>query len=224
MLFLKSSVEDNIRRYRTNPRGELALGSRPSIRLSVAIAIFASVAIACQAAPGEIPLRLLPGAGIPDGKEIKSYPVAVDAIVRTMVQKFQLPEPRGLLLIYLTREEFELGLVEHLKITSGLAKSTARFAKSAVGGYNVLVNEQAIADSSWPERVELLAHELMHAVQLTLARRPGLPRHQWLMEGSAEWMAFKGSNTRCMVGDNASKAAPASANTVSPPRGGTMSP
>lgn len=107
-----------------------------------------------------------------------------------MVSDFQLPVPRGKLIIYSTRAEFEVGLIEHLKIKPDLAKSTARFAKSAVGSYNVLVNEEAIAATPWPQRIELLAHELTHSVQLTLAKRPGLPRHQWLLEGTAEWLAF----------------------------------
>lgn len=154
------------------------------------IAVFASLPLACPAAPEELALGLLPGAGVSDGREVKSYPAAVDAIVRTMVRTFHLPVPRGKLLVYMTKEDFQRGLVEHLKITPELAQSTARFAKSAVGGYNVLVSEQAIAGSSWPERVELLAHELTHSVQLTLANRPGLARQQWLIEGSAEWMAF----------------------------------
>lgn len=107
-----------------------------------------------------------------------------------MVETFHLPVPRGKLLIYPTREDFEMSLIEHLKLTPELAKSTARFAKSAVGGYIVHVNEQAISGSPWPERIELLAHELTHSVQLTLANRPGIARPQWLIEGSAEWLAF----------------------------------
>lgn len=157
------------------------------IALVAAVGAFAG---ASQAALQELPLDMLSGSGIPDGKNIKTYPATVDAIVRVMVQKFQLPVPRGKLLVYATREDFERGLVEHLKIAPDLAQSTARFAKSAVGSCNVLVNEPAIAESTWPQRVELLAHELTHSVQATLANRCGLAHHQWLIEGSAEWMAF----------------------------------
>ena len=164
----------------------------PIIRLGlVAVATAAiTLPLAVQAAPQELLLELSAGSDIPDGRNVKGYPATVDAIVRVMVQKFQLPVPRGKLLIYATREDFKQGLVEHLKISPNLAESTARFAKSAVGSCNVLVNEPAIADSPWPQRIELLAHELTHSVQLTLANRCSLARPQWLIEGSAEWMAF----------------------------------
>jgi len=150
----------------------------------------AAFAISSHAGPQELPLEMSARTDIPDGSTVKSYPAAVDAIVRAMVHKFQLPAPHGKLLIYATREEFEQGLIEHLKIAPELAQSTARFGKSAVGNCNVLVNEPAVADSTWPVRIELLAHELAHSVQLTVANRCGLARHQWLLEGFAEWMAF----------------------------------
>ena len=154
------------------------------------VAVVTGFASSGHAAAQELPLGMVERSGIPDGRGINSYESAVDAIMRVMVQRFQLPVPRGKLLIYATREDFELGLVEQLKIAPGLARSTARFAKSAVGSCNVLVNGPAVSDLSWPQRIELLAHELMHSAQLTLANRCGLTRQQWLIEGSAEWMAF----------------------------------
>lgn len=160
------------------------------IAAAAILANFLAVFNPCQAAPEEISLGLLAFPSGAAATAIDSYPVAVDAIVRVMVNEFQLPMPQGKLIVYPTRAGFELGLVEHLKIKPDLAKSTARFAKSAVGGYNVLINEEAIAATPWPQRLELLAHELTHSVQLTLAKRPGLPRHQWLLEGTAEWLAF----------------------------------
>lgn len=161
-------------------------------RVAAAVVLSGLFAFAtpCAAAPDEISLGLHASPSIAPATAIDSYPAAVDAIVRVMVSDFQLPVPRGKLIIYSTRAEFEVGLIEHLKIKPDLAKSTARFAKSAVGSYNVLVNEEAIAATPWPQRIELLAHELTHSVQLTLAKRPGLPRHQWLLEGTAEWLAF----------------------------------
>ena len=153
-------------------------------------AVLALLIFPVRARPLEIPLGLLPGTGPADSKSIASYPAAVDAILRVMVEKLRLPMPRGKLLVYETREEFEAALIEQLKIEPGLARSTAKFAKSAVGNLNVLVNEEAIAQSSWPERIELLAHELSHSLQLALAHRTSLARPQWLIEGSAEWLAY----------------------------------
>jgi hypothetical protein len=154
----------------------------------LALAVLASAATAL-AAPQEITITA-PGGAAPDGRQIASYPAALDAIVAVMVRDLKLPVPRGKLIVYDTREEFELGLVEHLRIEPGLARETAKFAKAAVGSCNLLVNEAAIAVDAWPKRVELIAHELMHVVQLTLAKRCGLARPQWLIEASAEWVAY----------------------------------
>ena len=160
------------------------------LALAILVAVTSASAWPSHAAARELPLDMLPGSGIPDGKNIKTYPATVDAILRVMVQKFELPVPRGKFLVYATREDFEQGLIEHLKIAPDLARSTARFAKSAVGSCNVLVNEPAVAESTWSQRIELLAHELTHNVQVTLANRCNLTRQQWLIEGFAEWMAF----------------------------------
>jgi hypothetical protein len=162
-----------------------------SARSKLAACALLCLALACHAAPESFPLQVPVSGAIPDGREVRGYAAAVDAIVRVMVQEFRTPAPRGQLLVYATGEEFEQGLVEHLKIKPALAKSTAKFAKSAVGSYNVLVNRPAILDAHWPDRIELLAHEITHSLQLTLADKPGIARPQWLMEGSAEWMAFQ---------------------------------
>ncbi len=147
-------------------------------------------AICCHASPQAFPIRMLPGARAPDGAKIADYPAAVAAIAWVMVRRFGLPAPRGRVEVHATRESFERGLVQHLKISPDLARSTAQFAKSAVGDFTVLVNEPAVADLAWPGRIELLAHELTHSLQLTLANRPALARPQWLIEGHAEWMAY----------------------------------
>lgn len=155
-----------------------------------AVWLLASAAICAQAAPREIPLEILPAPNPPDAKIIADYPEAVGAIVWVLVNRFGLPAPRGRLEVHSTRESFERALVKYLKISPVLARSTAQFAKSAVGGDTVLVNAPAVAESSWPQRIALLAHELTHCVELTLADRPALSRPQWLIEGYAEWMAF----------------------------------
>ena len=159
-------------------------------RSTLSLGVLLCLASACCAGVEEFPLQVQPGGEIPTGVAIEGYPAAVKAIVQVMVRDFRVPAPRGKLLVYGTREEFERGLVEHLKIKPALAKSTAKFAKGAVGSYNLLVSEPALAESNWPQRIEFLAHELTHCVQLTLANKPGIARPQWLMEGSAEWMAF----------------------------------
>ena len=122
--------------------------------------------------------------------DVKSYRDAVDAVVWTMVKQFDLPVPRATVEVHSSRESFEQGLVKHLQLAPDLAHSTAEFARAGVGNNVVLVNEQAMKDFTWPRRVEEMAHELTHALQITLANRPGIARPQWLIEGSAEWLGF----------------------------------
>jgi hypothetical protein len=164
-----------------------------SRRAAVARSLLIAAACACfgaRAATQEVPLQIEPGPKPPDARAIADYAGAVHAIVWVMVHRFGLPMPRGTLEVHSTREGFERALVRKLRISPSLARSTAEFAKSAVGSNTVLVNAPAISAAGWPERTELLAHEITHAVELTLANRPALARPQWLIEGFAEWMAY----------------------------------
>ncbi len=92
--------------------------------------------------------------------------------------------------IHPTREGFEQALIKYLKLAPMLARSTAQFAKGAVGSNTLIVNEQADAGDTWPQRIEGMAHEIIHMLQLTLANRPNISGNQWLIEGFAEWMAL----------------------------------
>ncbi|HEX2829731.1 MAG TPA: hypothetical protein VHP37_25520 [Burkholderiales bacterium] len=143
-----------------------------------------------QASAEELSFRMPPQAEVVDARRIADYRQAVDAIVQVMVTKFDLPVPRGSLQVYTSREEFEEGLIRYLKVERAVAHSASEFSKAAVGSYTLLVNAPQVAGLTWPERIELMAHELTHNVQLTLANRPGIARPQWLIEGFAEWMAF----------------------------------
>jgi len=144
----------------------------------------------CDAATEEIPIRIVGIDHRIDARQIGDYPTAVDAIVGVLVHKLSLPVPPYTMEIYFTREEFEVGLIKHLGLKPKLARSTASFAKAAVGGERILINELAVAELSWPERIELLAHELAHTVQSELAGNRPFERFHWLTEGFAEWIAY----------------------------------
>ena len=125
-----------------------------------------------------------------DARGIADYRTAIAAIASVLVHELKLPVPAYTLEIYPTREEFEAGLIKHLGLEPVLARSTASFAQAAVGGQRVLVNEVQVAKLSWPERIELLAHELVHTVQLGLSDHHSINKQQWLTEGHAEWIAY----------------------------------
>lgn len=163
--------------------------------IAFALALSAATVPACEAAPQEIPIAIREGAVAADPRQISDYVSAVDAIMRVITEKFALTAPPHTLQIYPSREEFESGLIRHLGLDPALARSTASFAKAAVGGERVLVNEVEVAGLSWVERIELLAHELTHTVQFGLTGHRGLNRQQWLTEGFAEWMAYAVTDT-----------------------------
>lgn len=158
--------------------------------MAFVLAVSAFSVPTCQAEPQEIPIAIRKGAASTDPRQIADYQSAVDAIMRVITGKFTLTVPRHTLQIYLSREEFERGLIKHLGLDPALARSTASFAKAAVGGEKVLINDIEVAGLSWPERIELLAHELVHTVQFGLTGHRSLSRQQWLTEGFAEWMAY----------------------------------
>jgi hypothetical protein len=145
---------------------------------------------ACHAAPREIPIEITGASEGIDPRRISDYAAAIDAIALMLVHKLNLSVPRDTLTIYALREEFEAGLIEHLGLDVLLARSTASFAQAAVGGRRVLVNDPEVARLGWPERIELIAHELVHTVQSELAGRRSVVRYQWLTEGFAEWAAY----------------------------------
>lgn len=162
-------------------------------RASIIALVFACAALqvfVCQAAPQEIPIAMT---GISDGVDaagIQDYPTAIDAIVRVLVKDLNLPVPPHTLELHSSLDEFEAGLIKHLGLKSDLARAMAGFAKAAVGGRVVLVFAPRLADASWPSRIELLAHEFAHTVQLELTGHRSLIRQQWLAEGFAEWAGY----------------------------------
>lgn len=158
--------------------------------MAFVLALSAIAVPTSEAAPQEIPIAIREGAVATDPRQIADYVSAVDAIMRVITGKFALTAPPHILQIYPSREEFESGLIRHLGLDPALARSTASFAKAAVGGERVLINEVETAGLSWRERIELMAHELTHTVQYGLTGHRPLNRQQWLTEGFAEWMAY----------------------------------
>jgi hypothetical protein len=61
-----------------------------------------------------------------------------------------------------------------------------------VGMYKrVLVNELILVRYSWSERIRVLAHELTHTVEKNLVDGQLMSADLWLVEGFAEWVAYK---------------------------------
>ena len=165
------------------------LADAPPIRLLLILLILLCDAV--RASPLSLPIVLREPKGV-EASSIADYQAALDAILPVLSGRLALPIPRYTLEIHAARDEFEAALVSELKMRPETARSTAGFAKAAVGNYKILVNEAAMSGTDWRERVVILAHELGHATQMELCdHRRWLSRQQWLVEGFAEWVAYQ---------------------------------
>ncbi|TWO72395.1 hypothetical protein FN976_06750 [Caenimonas sedimenti] len=161
------------------------------IRLLLGPALWCVLLAAAAADPQRIQLSADAGEARVVASAIHDYRSAAQAIAGVLGNELRLPVPAYTMEVHATRAGFEAGLVQHLKLTPESARSTAAFAKAAVGGRRVLVNDPLLSADPWPERLVTIAHEVVHASQLELAGNRSLVRNQWLVEGFAEWVAFR---------------------------------
>jgi hypothetical protein len=161
--------------------------------LSTLVSCVALVAGGCAETVGEPQFLPVPppaqGTPAPSG-DIGDYPSALAAVVDVFEREFQLPRPQVTVVLFPNRRSFEAGL-----LTIGYAPEFARqssMAFRAIGGATgVLVNDGALRTARWPERVQLLAHELVHCVQYIFANGVRGTSEQWLREGFAEIVSMQ---------------------------------
>lgn len=173
--------------------GPLLAGSAHVRRFAAttALCVLALLCTASLASPQSIPIEIRAGRPV-DAARIADYPAALDAILRVMTGRHGLPvPPNATLEVYTDRKDFEYALIDHLGMSPSVARTTAGFAKAAVGARRILVNETEMLTIAWPERLLTLAHEMVHLIQSDLAGERPLNRYQWLIEGHAEWIAFQ---------------------------------
>lgn len=118
------------------------------------------------------------------------YPAAFAAIVAALERHIGLPRPEVNLVLFPDRRSFEAGLA-----AAEYQPETARrvsVAFQAVGGANVvLANERSFHGLAWRDRVQLIAHELVHSVQYRLGGGRRGTSEQWLREGFAELVSMQ---------------------------------
>ncbi len=139
------------------------------------------------------------------------YGEALRAMSTFMVQYLELPQVVGVVWFYPTRSSFESALaadyvndleqVEKRFGTKGrevfeqnINTQAAQTAASsiAVGKYRrVLVNEWYFMRAPWWESIRVLAHEPTHTAQSELVDGQFIAADRWLVEGFAEWGAYK---------------------------------
>jgi hypothetical protein len=167
---------------------------RSVFRFAILTSIASAVALSPSTslpAPAEVLLSAGPTGPITEGRRVDDYARLARAIVGVLNTRLQLPVPAYSMEIYSVPAEFEQALITKMKFKPDVARTTATFAKAFVGNRRVMVNEPALAEWPWPERVVTLAHEIVHACQLELSGHRSLVRYQWLVEGFAEWGGYR---------------------------------
>jgi len=150
------------------------------------------VAGGCAETVGDPQFLPVPPAGetAAASRDIRDYPAALAAVADAFEREFQLPRPQVTVVLFPNRRSFEEGL-----LTIGYAPEFARqsaMAFRAIGGATgVLVNDGALRGARWPDRVQLLAHELVHCVQYRFANGVRGTSEQWLREGFAEIVSMQ---------------------------------
>jgi hypothetical protein len=118
------------------------------------------------------------------------YPAAFAAIVSALERQIGVPRLDVNLLLFPDRRSFETGLIASGHDPDSARRVSATF--QAVGGADaVLANGRSFHGLTWRDRVQLIAHELVHSVQYRLGGGRRGTSEQWLREGFAELVSIQ---------------------------------
>jgi len=141
----------------------------------------------------------------------KDYPQALSAILSVMSHDLELPPVELSVALYPSQQSFEQGVLDDAeKDFEQLRKQLGRFAEKlnrdqyiagaraiavssdALGKHHrILINEWRLEKYPWPDWIRVLAHELTHTVEFSVADgRPAI-WERWLTEGFADWVGYK---------------------------------
>ena len=167
---------------------------RNSARLARGLLLCASlVAGGCAQAVGDptfLPVPVQRGEPAAAPGDIRDYPAALAAVADVFERELRLPRPAVTVVLFPNRRSFEQGLLT-IGYEPRFARQSAAAFRAIGGATGVLVNEAALRSARWSERVQLLAHELLHCVQYAMAGGVRGTSEQWLREGFAEIVAMQ---------------------------------
>jgi hypothetical protein len=169
----------------------------------------------CASAPRIVQIPTVVEPVRPTIYRTSDYPQTLAAIVFVMTRDLKLPAADGTVTFYpnsmvlesaliaeyekdFEQLERQLGPKEKERFQATKTENIALAARQrattavAVGMYKrVLVNELILVRYSWSERIRVLAHELTHTVEKNLVDGQLMSADLWLVEGFAEWVAYK---------------------------------
>jgi len=132
------------------------------------------------------------GTAKPFANRINDYADAAKTIAYFMLQELKLPAIETEMIVYPSLVQFEAGLVTELGLTPGAAAAQAdALALANCKHRKVVANGYNLSRVPWMSRFKTLAHEMTHIVQFHLGDWTCSSPHRWIVEGMADWVAFK---------------------------------
>lgn len=187
------------------------LGARQMLVCVIGLGLLAhACATAARVIP--IPAPAENAIGSVDWRRSDNYSEVLAAISAVMVRELNFPPIHGVVTFYRNAQAFEAGLAAAFEENARreeerggkrqpeavrqeniafAAHQRAVTAVAVASSSNVLVHEIPFNRYSWSERVRVLAHELTHVVQRDLAGPRAAGWDNWLVEGFADWVAYK---------------------------------
>ncbi len=155
---------------------------------------FAGLAIVmlagCATTAQQIPLAYAPETARPSAG-VHDYGMAVKAIASVMVEDLRLPRLESVFYLYPSGADYTTGLKSELRDRPDPGGREQALAIASCDRRKVLANAERLARISWPDRVRTVAHEMVHLAEFALADWRCATPHYWLMEGFAQWGAYK---------------------------------
>lgn len=153
-------------------------------------ACLAVLVAGCATTAQQIPIVYAPETPRPSAGA-HDYGTAVQAIASVMVEDLQLPRLESVFYLYPSGADYATGLKSELRDRPDPGGREQALAIASCGRRKVLANAERLARVSWPDRVRTIAHEMIHLAEFALADWRCAAPHYWLMEGFAQWGAYR---------------------------------
>lgn len=161
------------------------MGKSACIQLS-----FIFILSGCSA-PQVIPISYISGSGNLTIAQSSSYSTQTAAIASALVTELNLPNFESVLYVYFSLDDFKVGLVKEQELV-GSADLKGDVIATVAGCSNKKILAYWSSSVPWGMRVKSLAHEMAHLAHFALGNWScSRQEHAWLMEGFANWMAFR---------------------------------
>lgn len=170
------------------PRLRTATVVRPGL-LPAAVLLLAALGGCAAAVPAAVSLPHPTARAVSHVDRIYDYPAAAASIAAVLEREMGVCPFPVTFHFYPDVPAFETGLVA-FGLDPLAARDTATVMRGVGMRGRVLLNNDALQHISWPSRIRVLAHELIHSLQYELAGGIRGTSEQWLREGFAEWAAL----------------------------------